>query len=982
MDERTQSGFRQTLSSLGFQIPLLFLVMLLVMIGAFLLVMQNYGSPLLRELAIKQVRQTGESIVSVLGERLALTSSLVTNMANVAETLDRDVALHHKTFKPLIDYEGIEHFIAGGGVWPEPYQFDQKIKRRSFFWGRDGSNQLQYFDDYNDPSGAGYHYEEWYVPGRYLEPGQVYWSKSYMDPYSYQSMVTATAPMVVDGQFYGVTTVDIKLEGLSELLEEESKKFGGYAYAVDRNGTFLSYPNDEIAKRITLDEKGNEEVSYLNISDVANANPDIPDISRYLTESNRLSKLDQSMAQRANLISSNSYQVDLEEAHRIVSIIIDPLKHKTFGQTFISSLEFSRDPILNEAVLINVFHVPKTYWRVVTVTPESVVTATSDSIIDAVLTSFLYVCVIGLLIGLIMLHVMLLRPLRRMQDQVEGAANSTGLIEGIEGGELGMLASRFNNRSQQLLEAKKRLEESVDSVEQAAIAKSQFLANMSHEIRTPMNGVIGMLDLLELSDLNGQQSHYTDVAKNSAESLLALINDILDFSKIEAGKLDLESIDFNVMDLLSDFVSTMAPLAEKKGLQLVLDMSEVKYEWVKGDPNRFRQIFTNLVSNAIKFTDEGEVLVQVGVRDAGELGVVMHAAVADTGIGIPSGKQKILFDSFAQVDASTTRQYGGTGLGLAICKQLCELMDGSISVRSEIGAGSRFELTLNMKRSEAIEREDRAIDLSGHRILVVDENTAVCKVLHRTISSWGGEVYIAQSVEQANRYLLNQSLSLVMVDINLPSQSGLKLLKQLSDDRNFSDIKSVAITTFLNEENEDYYYGIGASGYVVKPILPDALIQLFSKVFAIEANSREKVSKVKGLIEDQSQNNNRILLVEDNPINQEVAEELLKQLGYRVDVAENGKVAIDKLQSADGLFDYNLIIMDCQMPEMDGYQATRQIRSQDGNRAYSDIPIIAMTANAMKGDKEKCLEAGMNDYISKPIDVALLKDKVSQWIDS
>ena len=433
------------------------------------------------------------------------------------------------------------------------------------------------------------------------------------------------------------------------------------------------------------------------------------------------------------------------------------------------------------------------------------------------------------------------------------------------------------------------------------------------------------------------------------------------------------------MDLLSDFISTMAPLAEKKGLQLVLDMSEVKYEWVKGDPNRFRQIFTNLVSNAIKFTDDGEVLVQVGVRNAGELGVVIHAAVADTGIGIPSGKQKILFDSFAQVDAGTTRQYGGTGLGLAICKQLCELMDGSISVRSEIGAGSRFELTLNMERSDDVEREDRAIDLSGHRILVVDENAAVCKVLHRTLTGWGAEVYIAQSTEQANRYLLNQSLSLVMVDINLPSQSGLKLLQKLSEERNLSDIKSVAITTFLNEENEDYYYGIGASGFVVKPILPDALIQLFGRVFQVKGNSREKVSKVKGLVSDLSHSSKRILLVEDNPINQEVAAELLKELGYRVDIAENGKVAIDKLQSADGLFNYSLVFMDCQMPEMDGYQTTRNIRRTP---KFSDIPIIAMTANAMKGDKEKCLDAGMNDYISKPIDVALLKDKVSQWIES
>jgi signal transduction histidine kinase/CheY-like chemotaxis protein len=959
---------------------MIFLVMLMFMIGAFLLVMQNYGTPILRELALNQVRQSGETMVSVLGERLAQTAALVTSMANTAESLPRSVNLHKTIIKPMVDYEGTEHFIAGGGIWPEPYEFDKNVNRRSFFWGRDEQNRLLYFNDYNDPEGPGYHREEWYVPARYLKPGQVYWSRSYMDPYSFQSMVTATAPMIINGNFYGAATIDIKLEGLTELLAKESKKFGGYAYALDRNGTFLSYPDASIAQKVSFDDSGNKEVEYLNIKEVAAKQDNILDITQYLTEKDRLSKLDLSMVARAGELAERSYQINIAEAHRIVSAIADPYKGKTFGRTHINSIEYHQDGFLNEPVVINIFHVPQTYWRVVTVTPESAVNASSDLIIEAVLTSFLYVCVFGLLLGFLVIHFILLRPLHRMQDQLAQTENNTSYIEGINRGELGLLASTFNQHSEELREANVHLEESMTALEQLGTAKSQFLANMSHEIRTPMNGVIGMLDLLDVTELSSYQCHYVHVAKSSAESLLALINDILDFSKIEAGKLDLDIIDFNLVDLLSDFTSTMAPLADKKGLQLILDMSEVKYEWVKGDPNRFRQIFTNLVSNAIKFTDEGEVLLQVGVKNINELGVLLYASVTDTGIGIPSGKQATLFDSFSQVDASTTREYGGTGLGLAICKQLCDLMNGSISVRSEIGQGSRFEFTLTMEKSSEEHSDDRMLDLNRKRVLIVDKNQTSLRTFARSLKRWGADVYTADSEETALPYFQNQSLDLIMVDINLENNGGLVLLKKVSEDRNLSQVKSVAITTFLNEESEEYYKGLGAEGYLVKPVLPDSLIELLSRIFNVKSISRKVTQRIVNSLKDETPMAAHILLVEDNIINQEVAIGLLEGMGHKVKVASNGAEALEELEAGNDEQGFDLVIMDCQMPVMDGYEATRQIRNGRHRISNREIPIIAMTANAMKGDEEKCLQAGMDDYVPKPINLALLKEKLNKWL--
>jgi signal transduction histidine kinase/DNA-binding response OmpR family regulator len=995
MDKAKISRIRAIFGSLAFKIPLLFIIMLLFMMGAFLWVMDNYGKPLLLDLAKQQVRQSGESMVALVSERLAQTSALVTTMANTAEALPKTPELHRKVFKGLLDYEGTEHFLAGGGIWPEPNQFSHKQARRSFFWGRDSNNQFQYYHDYNLPDGNGYHQEEWYVPAAYLKPGHIYWSRSYMDPYSYQSMVTATAPMYRDDQFYGVATVDIKLEGLTELLAREAMQFGGYAYAVDRNGTFLSFPDSAISQTSHLDGQNKKVVEYLNIEQVSQAQPNIPNVMGSLSGLENISKLNNKLISKAQKLAQGSYQISLEEAHRIISVIADPFKHKNLGDTFLKELNVEKDPLLNTAVLINVFHVPKTYWKIVTVTPKSVVSATSEGITQEVLSSFMYVIGGGLFIGFLFIYMVLIRPLRSMFHQLNDETGEIGLMKVNQGGELGQLAQRYNERSKQLMALNTDLEQSVLKAQEAIVAKREFLANMSHEIRTPMNGVMGMLHLLMRNEKDPQNIHYLDVAKSSADSLIIIINDILDFSKIEAGKLELEYIEFDLVSLMSEFATAMAIQAENKGLQLILDMNEITYTWVKGDPGRIRQILTNLVSNAIKFTEEGEVLIKVSVHEDSDHCLQLQACVQDTGIGVNQEKQDMLFESFSQADASTTRQYGGTGLGLAICKQLCDLMSGEMWVTSELGKGCCFEFKLALDKSERSIFKTPRFDLTGRHLLVVDHNASCCNTLAQLLRNWGAQVSQAASSEEALELLGIQSplFDLVFIDRHMPFVDGSELRRQIRLNRDWDSIPLIALTMKSQLENSTLAEP-GFSASLMKPITPTNVRDVLCVVFEKESSENEEPLIDSGTASTQiTPNTNkalksasktsavRILLVEDNPLNCEVALSILEDLNFQADVAENGVQALRALVSAGSDSPYDLILMDCQMPEMDGYEATRKIRAgQLGIHNYA-IVIIAMTANAMKGDREKCIEAGMDDYLTKPINVSVLQDTLEKWLE-
>lgn len=524
--------------------------------------------------------------------------------------------------------------------------------------------------------------------------------------------------------------------------------------------------------------------------------------------------------------------------------------------------------------------------------------------------------------------------------------------------------------------------------EQASRAKSQFLANMSHEIRTPMNGVLGMLDLLESTTLSKEQSHFSSLAKSSADTLLYLINDILDFSKIEAGKLDIELIEFDLKSHLGDLAQALSFKAKEKNIELILDDVAVEHPMVVGDPSRIRQVITNLVSNAIKFTHSGEVVIKAELQaiKGGEL--ELRVTIDDTGIGIPEDKCSNLFEAFTQVDASTTREYGGTGLGLSIVKQLCQLMGGDIRVSSVVEKGSSFTFNIPLKVATTQLQVLPKIDLKNINVLVVDDNRTNRLVITNQLKLWGIEADEASSGAEALSILRSKNegyYTLALIDMQMPHMSGDTLCKEIKSDKSHHNLKLIMLTSMGKKGDAQYFSNLGFSGYLIKPIVAKDLhkaIKIIVEGGNVLESAQPLVTKhyISSLEKETTRKTVSILLVEDNRVNQQVAIGILKRIGYQVDIAINGLEALECLKDSNEK-PYALVLMDCQMPEMDGYEATKIIRANSEKHYNENIPIVAMTANTMKGDREKCLAAGMNDYLSKPINPKLLEEKLKQWIE-
>lgn len=810
-------------------------MMLAVVVVTIVYVLDTTGNSMVRDSANQRVEAQVETVAQSLGQ---LSNSVSTVALSLAESLSLDDsdALIEQKLANMFSNPNIRDVVASGGFWPEPYLYDEKKVKASVFIAIKEDGTFYRIHDYNQTEAAPYQLSEWYAPARYAR-NSAYWSRSYIDPYTNEPMVTCSVPIFRDARFVGVVTIDVRLERLQAFLTRSGEKLGGYMLMLDRSGAMMSFPEAKYAADPSF-------TPLPSVKEMASTIPDFSELALVISQATQGERLlrqsNPNVMDLAKAIVSTSPDIDLGYAVSVASgLIPNQSVFRSTERLFIHRLE--DDPILDETTLVFGRTLPDTDWTLVGSLPERLLLVEATQLKNDLFFAMALVAIVLVCITYASIHVQIVRPMARVRNALtqQNPNEPYSPIDYPEKDELGMLVSEFNQLSSSLVEARERAIE-------AARAKQLFLANISHEIRTPMNGILGAASLMQDEPMSARQAEYLSVIAHSSRGLMALINDILDFSKMESNHLKLEEAPFDLEKLGKYVHDLMLPtINNKPQLAFEFRYGENCPRRFLGDAHRIEQVMLNLVSNALKFTENGLVSLSVAMQseNGGYTGVCIR--VKDTGVGIAPEKHKMIFDEFQQADTSTTRQFGGSGLGLAITKQLVDLMGGSISVESQLGRGSEFCVFLplqieknsaDLKGRELLKQHNSAF--AGKHCLLVEDNTINLMIAEKMLAKFGFTVDKATDGVSAVEKASIRGYDIIFMDIQMPMMDGLEATRRIRASDNFNQGTPIVAMT-ANVLKDDIWRCIsnGMQGHIGKPLRENDIYSASIKALSAEMDA-------------------------------------------------------------------------------------------------------------------------------------------------